>query len=134
MTAWTHLLLFDGVCHLCAGSVQFILKHDRKGQVSFASIQSDYGSALYREHGHDPAQPDTMLLITPAGVYAESRAAIEVAWLLGGWWRAAVLLRLVPGPLRDVGYRWFARNRYRWFGKEETCWLPRPEWKARFIG
>jgi predicted DCC family thiol-disulfide oxidoreductase YuxK len=40
---------------------------------------------------------------------------------------------LVPRPLRDLVYRWIARNRYRWFGKKETCRLPNAEERARFL-
>lgn len=31
------ILLFDGVCNFCDGTVQFVLKHDKKEAFSFAS-------------------------------------------------------------------------------------------------
>jgi len=134
MPAWTHLLLFDGVCNLCAGSVQFVLKHDQRGLVSFCSIQSELGSKLYRQHGFDPAMPHSMLLITPDGIFSQSRAVLELASLMGGplaWLR---FLKVIPNALRDLAYTFIATNRYRFFGKEDACWLPRPEWKERFVG
>ncbi len=40
------IILFDGVCNLCNGSVNFILKHERSALFHFASIQSETGKAL----------------------------------------------------------------------------------------
>ena len=52
---------------------------------------------------------------------------------LGGAWRAARVLRLLPRRLRDRLYRALARNRYRWFGKRETCYLPPAAEQDRFL-
>jgi predicted DCC family thiol-disulfide oxidoreductase YuxK len=35
--------------------------------------------------------------------------------------------------VRDLAYRWVARNRYRWFGKRDICRVPTPELKERFL-
>jgi predicted DCC family thiol-disulfide oxidoreductase YuxK len=130
---WTHLLLFDGVCNLCDRSVQFILQHDPRGLIHFCSIQSETGSRLYRAQGLDPENPTAMLLLTPAGTFTESDAAIEIGRLLGGRLRCALLLKVIPKSLRDRAYRFIARNRYRWFGRKDQCMMPRPEWRQRFV-
>ncbi len=129
---WTNLLLFDGICHLCQHTVQLVLAHDKKGVIHFCSIQSELGSRLYREHGLNPEQPHSLLLLTPNGAFIESDAGLEVARLLGGWRRLLLMFKIVPKGLRDAVYRWVSRNRYRWFGRDVQCWLPRPEWKGRF--
>ncbi len=36
------IILFDGVCNLCNGVVQFIINNDAKGIFKFASLQSDF--------------------------------------------------------------------------------------------
>ncbi|HRP80741.1 MAG TPA: DCC1-like thiol-disulfide oxidoreductase family protein, partial [Flavobacteriales bacterium] len=36
-----HLLLFDGVCNLCNGLVQFIARRDRRNRFRFIPLQSD---------------------------------------------------------------------------------------------
>ncbi|HYF34616.1 MAG TPA: DCC1-like thiol-disulfide oxidoreductase family protein [Prosthecobacter sp.] len=131
---WTNLLLFDGVCGLCIRAVQSILARDPRGVVRFCSIQSELGRRLYLEQGCDPDNPSTMLLLTPKGVFSHSDAMIEVGQLLGGWSRWAVLLKIVPRPLRDWGYKFIARHRYKWFGKRDECMLPQPEWRQRFVG
>lgn len=74
-----------------------------------------------------------MLFITPTGTFSQSDAVIEIGRALGGWLRAALLLKVVPKSLRDWAYRIIARNRYHWFGRHDQCLLPRPEWRRRFM-
>ena len=128
------VVLFDGVCNLCSGSVQFLLKRDPEGRFRFASLQSDAGRSLIAEHGLDVDALSSVLLIEDGQVWQESSAALRIARHLPGAWKLLRVFAAVPRPLRDAAYRWIARNRYRWFGKTETCWLPTPELKARFLG
>lgn len=131
----THpIVLFDGVCNLCNGSVQFILRRDPAGTFRFASLQSDLGQRLLSEHGLDPKALDSVLVLDGDRLYRESDAALRVARDLKGAWKALTVFRAVPRPVRDWAYRLIARNRYRWFGKSETCWLPTPELRSRFLG
>lgn len=128
-----HLLLFDGVCHLCDASVRFILRRDPMGKIKFAPIQSPLGRELYTQHGLDPAAPNAMLFLTPTGAFRASDAALEIARTLGGAWQLALLFKPLPRPLRDAAYYFIARNRYRWFGKDESCMMPTPELKERML-
>lgn len=75
-----------------------------------------------------------MMLITDHGVFTKSEAVIELGGIIGGWHRLLRLGRLLPQTLRNMLYDGIAQNRYRWFGKHESCWLPKPEWKSRFLG
>jgi predicted DCC family thiol-disulfide oxidoreductase YuxK len=128
-----HLLLFDGVCHLCDASVRFILQRDPTGKIKFAPIQSPLGRELYTQHGLDPAAPNAMLFLTPTGAFRASDAALEIARTLGGAWQLALLFKPLPLALRDAAYYLIARNRYRWFGKNESCMMPTPELKERML-
>ncbi|HZM28733.1 MAG TPA: thiol-disulfide oxidoreductase DCC family protein [Gemmatimonadales bacterium] len=128
------VVLFDGVCNLCSGSVQFLLKRDPEGRFRFASLQSEAGRSLMAEHGLDVDALSSVLLIEDGQVWQESSAALRIARHLPGAWKLLRVFAAVPRPLRDAAYRWIARNRYRWFGRTETCWLPTPELKARFLG
>ncbi len=129
-----HLLLFDGVCHLCDASVRFVVRHDPAGRIRFAPIQSPLGSQLYARHGLDPAAPHTLLLLTPHGAFQASDAALRIARELGGAWKLARIFEPLPRTLRDAAYHFIARNRYRWFGKDDTCMIPTPELAARMLG
>ena len=128
------LVLFDGVCNLCNGSVQLLLKHDPEGRFRFAALQSDAGRSLLAKHGLAADILSSVVLIEGGRVWRESSAALRIARHLPGAWKLLWAFTAVPRPLRDAVYRWIARNRYRWFGKTETCWLPTPELKARFLG
>ncbi len=128
-----HLLLFDGVCHLCDASVRFILRRDPTGKIKFAPIQSPFGSQLYTQHGLDPAAPNAMLFLTPTGAFQASDAALEIARTLGGLWQLALIFKPLPRALRDTVYYFIARNRYRWFGKDESCMMPTAELKERML-
>ena len=128
------VVLFDGVCNLCNGSVQFIVRHDPAGRFRFASLQSEAGRALLRRHGLDPADLFSVILVEGGRAYSRSDAALRVAGGLSGGWRAVGALRVVPRPLRDLVYGWVARNRYRWFGRQDACMIPTPELRTRFLG
>jgi predicted DCC family thiol-disulfide oxidoreductase YuxK len=128
-----HLLLFDGVCHLCDASVRFIVRRDPAGQIKFAPIQSPLGGRLYTQHGLDPAAPNAMLFLTPRGAFKASDAALEIARTIGGVWKVALVFKPLPRALRDAVYYFVARNRYRWFGKDDSCMMPTAELKARML-
>lgn len=127
------VLLFDGVCNLCNGAVQWILLRDRKGVFHFSALQSDTGQALLQQSGFSAKDFDTIVLVDDQRVFTRSDAALEIARRLGGAWSLLYAFKIVPRPLRDAVYNWVARNRYRWFGRREECMLPRPEWKQRFV-
>ena len=129
----TCTVLFDGICHFCAWSVQFIIRRDPRAVFRFASLQSDTGRQLMSEHGLDPNTMDSFVLIEDGNAHTESTAALRVARRLTCPWRWCYVFILLPKPLRDALYRFIARNRYRWFGKADTCMVPTPELRARFL-
>ncbi|HKI02162.1 MAG TPA: thiol-disulfide oxidoreductase DCC family protein [Thermoanaerobaculia bacterium] len=128
------VVLFDGVCNLCNGAVQFIIRHDPEARFRFASLQSPVGERLRGELGIDGQALDSVILVADGRWYQESDAVLRIARGLGGLWRVVGISRLVPRSLRDRVYRFIARNRYRWFGKVEACWVPTPELRTRFLG
>jgi predicted DCC family thiol-disulfide oxidoreductase YuxK len=134
METMNPLVLFDGVCNLCNGSVQFILRHDPAARFRFASLQSPVGQELQARFGMDPGRLDSVILVEGDRWYKESDAALRIARGMSGAWKALAAFRVIPRPIRDAAYRLIARNRYRWFGKQETCWLPTPELRGRFLG
>ncbi|MCM3700277.1 thiol-disulfide oxidoreductase DCC family protein [Paenibacillus macerans] len=126
------VVLFDGVCNFCNGSVQFIIRRDRAGYFRFASLQSDAAKSLLSERVEAP-NLDSIILIENGRIFTESTAVLRIARKLDGIWKAAALFLIVPKPVRNWAYRLFARNRYRWFGKRNECMLPTPEQRQRFL-
>jgi predicted DCC family thiol-disulfide oxidoreductase YuxK len=133
------LLLYDGVCALCNGSVQFLMKHDRLDRFRYAPLESSLGrEVLARFDIH--TFPDGVVLLTEAltrreHLYQRSDAVAEALLRLSAAWRpAGRALRLVPRPWRDWGYGIVARFRYRLFGRYDTCPIPSPEQRGRLLG
>lgn len=114
------VILFDGFCNLCNGTVDFLLKHDKQKQFNFVPLQSDEGK-IYIQKYQIPSDTDSVLLIKSNQVYFESDAAVEIAGMLGFPWKLARFIKFIPKKMRDKIYRWVAKNRYRWFGKRESC-------------
>ena len=127
------IILFDAECVLCSANAQFVLRHDKAARFRLASIQGTAGAALCREHGLDPNDPTSILVVDGTKVRRDSDAVLAIYEGLGWPWQALALLRLVPAFLRDPVYRWIARNRYRLFGKRATCWTPPPEYRDRIL-
>jgi predicted DCC family thiol-disulfide oxidoreductase YuxK len=127
------IVLFDGVCNLCAGSVKRLIPRDPHARLRFASLQSAAGSHLRTSFAIAESE-DSMVAIVDGRAYLRSDAALRVLRVLGGpYLVAAVLLQLVPRPIRDAGYRFVASHRFRWFGERNECWVPNPTLRARFL-
>src|SRR6476661_966582 len=122
--AMANIIVFDGVCHLCNGWVQFLLRHDRRERFLFAPMQGEAGRRLLEEHGLNPADPVSFLYVGDGVAHTDSDAALRVLMQLGGIWRGAAIGYCVPRRLRDALYRTVARHRYRLFGKRDNCMLP----------
>ena len=126
------IVFFDGVCGLCNVSVDFILARDTHQRFRFAPLQGE--TALQELPSGDREQLDTLVLLTERGTYRRTAAVVRILWRLPGVWPIlGALLWVIPGPLRDLGYRIVSANRLRWFGKKETCRLPTPEERERFL-
>ena len=127
------LILYDGVCNLCNRWVQFVLKHDRKVQFTFAPLQGETAKKFLPEKNQLNQIPDTVKLVDNNKVYTGSGAVLQIFNKLGGGWKLLYALIIVPPFIRNGVYKFVARSRYRWFGKSESCILPPPEWKDRFL-
>jgi predicted DCC family thiol-disulfide oxidoreductase YuxK len=127
------ILLFDGVCNLCNGFVQFLIKRDRRKQFLYASLQSEEGKELLEAHQLSVDALNTVVLIENGKAYTHSDVALRVSRQLPGLWPLFYGFVILPKGLRDAIYNWIARNRYRWFGKREACMIPTPELKSRFL-
>jgi len=129
-----YIILFDGVCNLCNGSVNFVLDRDKKKKFKFGALQSDIGKELLRKYNvQHSVNYDSVVLIKNNKVYKKSSAALEVAKHLGGIWPALYVFKIIPSFIRDFIYDLISKNRYRIFGRTETCRLPEPGIKERFL-
>jgi len=128
------IILFDGVCNLCNGSVSFVLQREKEPIFQFASIQSEAGQKLLEWCGLPKYYNQAVVLIDLGNIYLGSTAALKIGQALRFPWSYLSSLGLmVPRFIRDWVYRQIARNRYHWFGKQDVCMLPAENLKARFL-
>ena len=139
------IVLFDGECNLCNRSVDFLLRHDRKRRLRFASLQSDVARTLLARSGMDALalaphedpdgteDPSTIVFVDGDRLHVKSGAALRILTAIGWPWRALGAFLIIPPLLRDGVYDWIARNRFQWFGRRDTCSIPTPEERSLFL-
>lgn len=127
------IILFDGVCNLCNGTVNFVADRDPDLHFRMASLQSETGQKLLDLYQLPKDNFETIILIEGGQAYTHSTSILRILKKLNGLWPMLSLFLLLPSPLRDWCYQWVSDNRYRWFGREETCRIPTPEMAHRFL-
>lgn len=127
------IILFDGICNLCIGIVQFIIRRDKKALFKFASLQSDIGKSLSSHYGLPENSLDTFVYIKNNRAYLKSTAALKVLKDIGWPYFFLYVFIVFPKFFRDRIYDWFAGTRYNRFGKRKTCMVPEPEMMGRFL-
>jgi predicted DCC family thiol-disulfide oxidoreductase YuxK len=128
-----NLIVFDGVCVLCNGMVQFIIRRDKAARFHFVTAQSKTGEALYARLGKKSGDYETFFFIADCKIYEKFDAVLAVMARLGWPWRAFGVFKPLPLWLKNWLYDRVARNRYWLFGKRESCMVPDAALKARFV-
>ncbi len=128
-----YIIVFDGVCNLCNGSINFILSRDQREQFVFAPVQSPFAEELLARHGLAGIGEDSFVLVKKGKTYLRSDAALQISREMCGLWPLLWGLRVIPKGLRDGVYNLVAQNRYRLFGKKSSCMVPTPALQRRFI-
>ena len=126
------ILFFDGVCHLCNGFVNGLIKKDHNMVFTFCALQSKTGQ-LISDHLHLPQRINTVILLHRGRWYVKSDVSFEIIRILGGWWKCLLLFNLLPLKLKNWCYDRIAQNRYKWFGQAESCMIPDKSLIDRFI-
>ena len=133
------LVVFDGHCGLCNGTVRWLLRRDRRDRLRFVAMESAKVEGMLARLGMSGMRLETMLVVREAGG-AQERALMRsdaVVALLKElprpWPWVGAALGMVPRAVRDGGYRLVARWRYRIWGKLESCPVPTAEERERFL-
>jgi predicted DCC family thiol-disulfide oxidoreductase YuxK len=126
-------VIYDGVCKLCNGWVNFVIRHDKHRAVRLAAVQNKAGKALAEWSGLSAEKINTIILIDDGKVYKRSEAIIKVMSFLPWPWRALAILRYFPLRLRDAGYNLIALNRYRLFGRYDSVKHQQADHSMRYI-
>lgn len=127
------VLFFDGICHLCHGSVNFLLDHGVHEKVRFAPLQSEIAEKLLKPHGINPSKLNSLILLDGCKIFEADDAVLQISAYLPGIWKFFSWLKIVPRPIRRTLYFFVAKRRYKWFGKYEMCRLPGAGSRQRFL-
>lgn len=128
------VILFDGVCNLCNGGVNFALDRDPVGNFRFASLQSKIGQSLLLRSNRSADDISSIVLVDADTAYFKSEAVLRITKKLDG------LLPVmgsggffVPRFIRNIVYDFVADNRYRLGKREDSCRLEDEQFDDRFI-
>lgn len=128
----TNIVLFDGECSFCNSSVNFIIRHDKKDQFRFATLQSEIGKSITKKFNINDTI-DSIILIENEKIYLRSTAVLRISKHLNGIYPLLYIFIAIPPFVRDFIYDLIAKNRKSWFVKKETCLMVSEEIKGKFI-
>lgn len=127
------VVLFDGVCKLCAAWARFLIRFDRHHAFKLCAVQSAEGQTILSFYRMPTDRFETMALIEGPTLHTRSDAFFGVMRRLPFPWPLVFMFAVVPRPVRDWLYDRIALNRYRLFGRFEHCMLPAPDHERRFL-
>ena len=102
--------------------IAWIGKHDRRRRIDYLPLQGEM--AQNRGFSAEIGKDGGSMVVVRDGcdeIFTESEACLELARALGGFWRLAVILRLIPRTWRDAAYRTVSRHRRSLWRCGESC-------------
>jgi predicted DCC family thiol-disulfide oxidoreductase YuxK len=127
------IVIFDGACGLCNRLVTLALRNDLRGELIFTPNRSEFGTNLCERLGILAESDRTIIVITEAGILMRSAAVIFIAGHLCWPYKCLQWLRIIPSPIRDLGYRCVATLRRLVPKDHDACELLPPELQRRII-
>lgn len=134
-----HIVLYDGVCGLCARAVRRLMDLDSDRRLHFAPLQGATAARLGLQwtESTEADADDTVVFVDLTGDAIDVR---ERSSAVAGALEAAdaapalrFLLRWTPRAVADACYRFIARRRYRIFGRFDSCRLPTQDERAQLL-
>ena len=132
MPADVDVLLYDGVCALCNGTVRFLVARDRGRRFRYAALQSEFARAALAPYGEDPTELSTVFLLQHYGrpdqrcCAARERRSPRCDDSAAAGLSSRASCRVLPTFLLDAGYRVVARCATGRSAATTSCPLPPP--------
>lgn len=117
---------------MCNRTVNFVLKHEKKNDLFFSSLQSPFAKRELGKFGYDFNALSTFALVLDGKVFYKSSAALKAAAYLRAPYNWLSFFIIVPPFIRNAVYDLVARNRKNWF-KKDFCVVPDQANKSRFL-
>jgi predicted DCC family thiol-disulfide oxidoreductase YuxK len=128
-----HLVLYDGSCGFCHGSVKTLVRLDHRHVLRYASLQGKTAAKLRLQYPSIPLELESVVLVSEGRVLLRSQAVFGCAKHFAWPWSAISAFAWLPRGLTDWGYRMVAKYRYRLGGKADVCTIPTPEEKQLYL-
>jgi predicted DCC family thiol-disulfide oxidoreductase YuxK len=115
------VLFFDGACGMCTRARNFLVRHDKTGDVATEPLQ---GPGVAERLGIPQDQVlEAMRWLDSSGAVYTGAQAWAAAWSVALGTRMPMLIYRLPGIrfAQDVVYRWIANHRYRFAGTTPYC-------------
>lgn len=126
-----NIVFFDGVCHLCNSTVDFIILRDKKRKLYYAPLQGYAAKKLLSKVEYEDL--DSIVFYSKGRRFVKSTAILKIMTSLGGLWSLMGVFYIFPRFFRDFVYAGVAKRRYHWFGKSESCRMPLPHERKLFL-
>lgn len=133
MPQTNNIVFFDGNCGFCDTSIRQIMRIDVHARIRYAPLQGETAARLLPPELREHASLSTLVYLdAQSRRFTKSEAFFELFRAIGGVWKLALILRIVPLRWRDSAYDAIAKRRRSLFSKE-SCPLPTEDQKARIL-
>ena len=102
------IVFYDGDCPFCNRTVQFIIDNDKKKNIYFSSLQSDFANSFF---GNYEINLSTFYFYDDFQLYSKSKAAIKLSRYLSFPYSFTIVFSVIPICFRDKAYDFIAKRR-----------------------
>ena len=125
------IVFYDGDCGLCNRSVQWILSYERKNEIYFSALQSNFAKQFFMERKEPAPDLSTLVFYNGTKFFRKSAAVLRISHYLNfphfflkiGW--------IVPAFIRNGMYDFVAKRRQNIM--KSNCFVPSLKERQRFL-
>jgi predicted DCC family thiol-disulfide oxidoreductase YuxK len=116
------IVFFDGDCNFCNASIDFVFKRNRKKNLRYSSLQSEFAKSVLPKNIYISNDFKTMYYIENKNIYSKSSAFLKIVRHLKLPYNLLLCFWIIPKPIRDLTYTFISRRRHK-LVKKNTCRL-----------
>ena len=114
------IIFYDGVCNMCNGFVNTVIKLDKSNQLFFSPLNGKNAKNLLKDQGEKTNNIDSVIFYNNKKISIKSEAIIDIIKSLGSFYIIISIMKIIPSFVLDGLYDLIAKNRYSWFGKKQA--------------
>src|SRR5258706_15163394 len=88
------VIIYDGMCHLCSGSMAWLAHRVPKDRLKFTPVQSAEGAKALQSAGFKELNPSSFFLVRRGRGLQKRKTCIAPLYFVWGLWKA------LPGGLK----------------------------------